>query len=201
MPGEEQRNGKKMPSDKESMTYSQAIDKLHAQGYEISWGCDLGAPEERALTADETVPVFVTNYPKECKAFYMETACHARRVIPRPISPTAAREAHLRAGDALRSKWAALREMASSMASPSVPGDGDLPFAVLRSISRAMRERAEVMFFGKVQGVSFRAYTRRYAIVAGVNGWVQNLPDGSVVAVFEGERSDIEHGRSQVIRG
>lgn len=56
-----------------------------------------------------------------------------------------------------------------------------------------MRERAEVRFFGKVQGVSFRAYTRRYAIVAGVNGWVQNLPDGSVAAVFEGERSDIEH--------
>jgi asparaginyl-tRNA synthetase len=54
------------------MTYSQAIDKLHAQGYEISWGCDLGAPEERALTADEAVPVFVTNYPKECKAFYMK---------------------------------------------------------------------------------------------------------------------------------
>jgi len=54
------------------MTYAQAIDKLRAQNYEISWGCDLGAPEERALTAEETVPVFVTNYPKECKAFYMK---------------------------------------------------------------------------------------------------------------------------------
>jgi asparaginyl-tRNA synthetase len=54
------------------MTYSQAIDKLRGQNYEISWGCDLGAPEERALTAEETVPVFVTNYPKECKAFYMK---------------------------------------------------------------------------------------------------------------------------------
>ncbi len=54
------------------MTYSQAIDRLRGQGYEIEWGCDLGAPEERALTADETVPVFVTNYPKGCKAFYMK---------------------------------------------------------------------------------------------------------------------------------
>ncbi len=54
------------------MTYSQAMEKLRGQGYEIGWGCDLGAPEERALTADETVPVFVTNYPKECKAFYMK---------------------------------------------------------------------------------------------------------------------------------
>jgi asparaginyl-tRNA synthetase len=54
------------------MTYSQAIDKLRGQNYEITWGCDLGAPEERALTSEETVPVFVTNYPKECKAFYMK---------------------------------------------------------------------------------------------------------------------------------
>jgi acylphosphatase len=43
-----------------------------------------------------------------------------------------------------------------------------------------------------VQKVSFRAYTRRYAIAAGVHGWVQNMTDGSVAAVFEGERADIE---------
>lgn len=54
------------------MTYSEAVERLRSQGYEISWGCDLGAPEERALTAEETVPVFVTNYPRECKAFYMK---------------------------------------------------------------------------------------------------------------------------------
>jgi acylphosphatase len=55
-----------------------------------------------------------------------------------------------------------------------------------------MLERAEVIFMGKVQKVSFRAYTRRYAITAGVHGWVRNLPDGTVQAVFEGERSEIE---------
>ena len=56
-----------------------------------------------------------------------------------------------------------------------------------------MNARAEVRFFGEVQGVSFRAYTRRYAIAAGVHGWVMNLPDGSVQAVLEGEKEDIEH--------
>lgn len=56
-----------------------------------------------------------------------------------------------------------------------------------------MMAKAEVRFFGKVQGVSFRAYTRRYAINQGVHGWVRNMPDGSVQAVFEGERKDIEH--------
>lgn len=53
-------------------------------------------------------------------------------------------------------------------------------------------ERAEARFYGRVQGVSFRAYTKRYAIAAGVHGWVRNLSDGSVHAVFEGEREAIE---------
>jgi acylphosphatase len=55
-----------------------------------------------------------------------------------------------------------------------------------------MKVRAEVLFFGRVQQVSFRAYARRYSITEGVNGWVRNLPDGSVQAVFEGEREAIE---------
>ena len=54
------------------MRYEEAIQRLRGQGFEIEWGCDLGAVEERALTAEEAVPVFVTNYPKECKAFYMK---------------------------------------------------------------------------------------------------------------------------------
>lgn len=54
------------------MRYAQAIERLREKGFDLKWGCDLGAAEERALTAEETVPVFVTNYPKECKAFYMK---------------------------------------------------------------------------------------------------------------------------------
>lgn len=54
-----------------------------------------------------------------------------------------------------------------------------------------MKSKAEVQFYGKVQGVFFRAYTRDFAQKNGVNGWVMNLPDGSVRAVFEGEKEDI----------
>ncbi len=56
----------------------------------------------------------------------------------------------------------------------------------------AMLVRAKARFEGTVQGVSFRAYTRRYAISAGVCGWVRNLPDGSVEAVLEGDQDAIE---------
>ncbi|MCU0860873.1 MAG: asparagine--tRNA ligase [Methanomassiliicoccales archaeon] len=52
--------------------YSQAIEALRAQGLDLSFGSDLGAVEERAFTANEKVPVFVTNFPKEIKAFYMK---------------------------------------------------------------------------------------------------------------------------------
>ena len=55
-----------------------------------------------------------------------------------------------------------------------------------------MRTRAEVTFRGKVQGVHFRDYTRRFAKRQRVSGWVMNLSDGSVRAIFEGEKLDIE---------
>ncbi|QLH75675.1 MAG: asparagine--tRNA ligase [Methanomassiliicoccales archaeon] len=54
------------------VTYSQMIDRLKKKNFEIEWGSDLGAPEERAVTEDEKVPTFVMNFPKECKAFYMK---------------------------------------------------------------------------------------------------------------------------------
>lgn len=52
--------------------------------------------------------------------------------------------------------------------------------------------RAHVVFRGKVQGVFFRANTLRKAVELGLVGWVRNLEDGSVEAVFEGERKKIE---------
>ena len=54
------------------MRYQEAIQRLRDQGFDMEWGRDLGTAEERALTAEETVPVFITNFPKECKAFYMK---------------------------------------------------------------------------------------------------------------------------------
>ena len=55
-----------------------------------------------------------------------------------------------------------------------------------------MLSRAHVIFEGKVQGVFFRANTRKFALANGINGWVMNLPDGTVEAVFEGERGAVE---------
>lgn len=46
--------------------------------------------------------------------------------------------------------------------------------------------RKHVFISGRVQGVYFREYTRREAERLGVKGWVRNLPDGRVEAVFEG---------------
>jgi acylphosphatase len=52
--------------------------------------------------------------------------------------------------------------------------------------------RARVLVLGRVQGVGFRAATRDKARTAGVEGWVRNLPDGRVEAVFEGSRSAVQ---------
>jgi len=51
--------------------------------------------------------------------------------------------------------------------------------------------RYRVLISGRVQGVFFRDTCRRMAERHGVNGWVRNLPDGSVEAVFEGASEDV----------
>ena len=47
-------------------------------------------------------------------------------------------------------------------------------------------KRAHVRVTGRVQGVFFRAEAADRARSRGVTGWIRNLPDGSVEAVFEG---------------
>ena len=54
------------------------------------------------------------------------------------------------------------------------------------------RTRARVYVSGNVQGVFFRATTRDTAEKHGVDGWVKNLPDGRVEAVFEGREGAVE---------
>jgi len=51
--------------------YAEAIERLRSAGLPVQWGSDLGSAEERALTLEERLPLFVTHYPRELKAFYM----------------------------------------------------------------------------------------------------------------------------------
>lgn len=52
--------------------------------------------------------------------------------------------------------------------------------------------RAEIIVRGIVQGVNFRWFTQRRADALHLNGYVRNMPDGTVFVVAEGPRSDIE---------
>jgi acylphosphatase len=55
-----------------------------------------------------------------------------------------------------------------------------------------MKVRAHVFVSGMVQGVFFRSETQYEAKKRGVKGWVRNLPDGRVEAVFEGEEEKVK---------
>ncbi len=64
-------------SDFGHVTYTEAIELLEKHNdefeYKVSWGCDLQTEHERYLTEEIFKrPVFVTDYPKEIKAFYMK---------------------------------------------------------------------------------------------------------------------------------
>jgi acylphosphatase len=52
--------------------------------------------------------------------------------------------------------------------------------------------RAHVVVRGRVQGVSFRWYARERANSLGLSGWIRNLHDGTVEAVFEGPRELVD---------
>ncbi|MCI8402558.1 MAG: asparagine--tRNA ligase [Lachnospiraceae bacterium] len=72
-------------SDFGHVTYTEAIDLLEKHNdefdYKVSWGCDLQTEHERYLTEQIFKrPVFVTDYPKEIKAFYMKQNDDGRTV-------------------------------------------------------------------------------------------------------------------------
>ncbi|MEM2742306.1 MAG: acylphosphatase [Candidatus Aenigmatarchaeota archaeon] len=56
-----------------------------------------------------------------------------------------------------------------------------------------MKVRAHVIISGVVQGVNFRRHIKIEAEKNKVNGWVRNLIDGRVEAVFEGEEQDVRN--------
>ncbi|MFF0294644.1 acylphosphatase [Kitasatospora sp. NPDC004615] len=66
--------------------------------------------------------------------------------------------------------------------------------------------RRRVLVSGTVQGVFFRDSCRQAASQSGIAGWVRNLPDGRVEAVFEGDEAPVEamvgwmrHGPSRAV--
>ncbi len=52
-------------------------------------------------------------------------------------------------------------------------------------------KRAHIVFSGTVQGVGFRLAAENAAGAFGIDGWVQNLPDGTVEVLCEGEEEDV----------
>jgi asparaginyl-tRNA synthetase len=54
------------------VNYTDAVAILQKKGSAVKWGDDLGAEDEALLVEDYDRPVFVMNYPKEAKAFYMK---------------------------------------------------------------------------------------------------------------------------------
>ncbi len=56
---------------------------------------------------------------------------------------------------------------------------------------KSYMRRGHLFIEGKVQGVGFRHFTKLNAREVGVYGWVKNLPDGRVEAVFEGPEDHI----------
>jgi asparaginyl-tRNA synthetase len=54
------------------ISYSDAVTRLNALGSDMTWGNDLGGDDETLLAREYDRPVFVYNYPKQVKAFYMK---------------------------------------------------------------------------------------------------------------------------------
>ena len=54
------------------ISYTDAVQKLKGLGADIEWGHDLGGDDETLLAKEHDRPVFVYNYPKAVKAFYMK---------------------------------------------------------------------------------------------------------------------------------
>ncbi len=54
------------------ITYDEALEILRKNGSDIQWGADLGADDETIITSLYDKPIFIEDYPKKVKAFYMK---------------------------------------------------------------------------------------------------------------------------------
>lgn len=63
------------------------------------------------------------------------------------------------------------------------------------------KSRAHLVIKGRVQGVFYRASTQETAISLGLKGWVRNLADGSVEAIFEGPADSVKEAVEWCYKG
>ena len=59
--------------------------------------------------------------------------------------------------------------------------------------NNADKSRLSVLISGRVQGVGFRAFVQRQALDLHLSGYAENLSDGRVEVVAEGDKDDLEH--------
>ncbi|MFH1760491.1 MAG: acylphosphatase [bacterium] len=62
-------------------------------------------------------------------------------------------------------------------------------------------KRYHCIIKGRVQGVGFRYFSREQAVKLGLNGWVRNLYDGSVVLEVQGEENYVEEFLKRIKQG
>jgi len=68
-------------------------------------------------------------------------------------------------------------------------------------MSDATDTRATILVRGRVQGVGYRAFVRRHALDLGLAGHAENLSDGRVEVVLEGDRGEVEHALVALAQG
>ena len=71
---------KKVKTPFHRLSYDKAIDKLNSLGNKIEWGDDFGVEHEELLTKGLEKPLFVHDWPKKTKPFYMELASDGEHV-------------------------------------------------------------------------------------------------------------------------
>ena len=64
-----------------------------------------------------------------------------------------------------------------------------------------MKEMRHLRIHGKVQGVGFRFFATRVARRLGLKGWIENLRDGTVEALVEGEPTSIDEWINEIKEG
>ncbi len=63
------------------LSYEEALSVLNDGGFGLKWGDDFGVEHEKALTEHEEKPIFIYNWPKEIKPFYMPINPKDRRTV------------------------------------------------------------------------------------------------------------------------